>query len=544
MPNLATSFKVTPLWALDPCGVFREIRQVDKAELSTWLGASAQADLQRLLASKPPLHAEAVLQITQDEQAKHFCSSFHTASDLDRRFGQGQWRSTERFLVTQPDGKQRVIDNGRKSGHNNVTHMHETITTVNVDFVATVAQMVYRGLLDPSSEARSSHPWLGLRLGTDDLPDAYRGLAVCEEHLRFSNNAVYLPAIGWRFTTLFGFAYGLESAVVAFPQLGIAITRRCLLGMASAYFDDELSLEFFRDVLVTQPALLVFTLMGAPPQPSKSFVPTANRHYLGTSVHVGEAFSDGFIRFQPKSSTRSKVLAHLHNAVHDAKLERDTASKLRGDLNWMWSMCAGYIGRIAGPVLTTKQTDDHPDLNLHQRHMMMLQTIVAEAAPRDIDIKPKTSPLTRFCTDASFEDGTLRLGWIIFHPDSKPTGGTCVVPQATLDSWNSRKQQIYPGEAFASLVVPVLHPTLFAVASQIWAGSSQLDVHLICQFAHVVLFRARARVWYEWVDSGSNPSDGLSRLGLKDPWAMLQNYDFPENLLPAHFFASFSSLIS
>ena len=424
--------------------------------------------------------------------------------------------------------------------------------------------MVYRGLSDPSSEATSSHPWLSLRLGTDDLSDAYRGLAVCEEHLRFSNIAVYLPAIGWRFTTLFGLAYGLESAVVAFnrfPQLGIAIARRCLLGMAAAYFDDGLSLDFFRDVLVTQPALqLVFKFMGAPPQPSKSFVPTANRHYLGTSVHVGKAFSDGFVRFQPKSSTRSKVLAHLHNAVHEAKLERDTASKLRGDLNWMWSMCAGYIGRIAGPVLTTKQTDDHPDLNSHQRHtLMMLQTIVAEAAPRDIDIKPKTSPLTRIYTDASFEDGTLRMGWIIFPPDSEPTGGTCVVPQATLDSWNPRKQQIYPGEAFASLVVPVLHPTLFAaqdvlwfvdneaaVASLIRAGSSQLDVHLICQFAHMVLFRARARVWYEWVDSGSNPSDGLSRLGLKDPWTMLQNwsvreYDFAENLCqltslhPSHF---------
>lgn len=68
--------------------------------------------------------------------------------------------------------------------------------------------------------------WLDLRLGTDDLPDAYRGLPVQDDHLRFSNVAVFVPGEGWRFTTMYGLAYGLESAVVSFnrfPQLGIAI---------------------------------------------------------------------------------------------------------------------------------------------------------------------------------------------------------------------------------------------------------------------------------------------------------------------------------
>jgi hypothetical protein len=45
-----------------------------------------------------------------------------------------------------------------------------------------------------------------------------------------------------------GLAFGLESAVVSFnrfPQLGIAIARRCTLSLAAAYFDDErLSKQF------------------------------------------------------------------------------------------------------------------------------------------------------------------------------------------------------------------------------------------------------------------------------------------------------------
>ena len=59
-----------PIVGLQPCGVFREIRQEDKADLSTWLGSPAQQDLQRLLPSPSPRHADAILKITQEEQAK------------------------------------------------------------------------------------------------------------------------------------------------------------------------------------------------------------------------------------------------------------------------------------------------------------------------------------------------------------------------------------------------------------------------------------------------------------------------------------------
>ena len=71
-----------------------------------------------------------------------------------------------------------------------------------------------------------------LEVGTDDLPDAYRGLPVCDQHMAFSAVAIYVPDHGWRFSPLHGLAYGLESAVVHFnrlPQLGVAAARRLFL---------------------------------------------------------------------------------------------------------------------------------------------------------------------------------------------------------------------------------------------------------------------------------------------------------------------------
>ena len=51
-----------------------------------------------------------------------------------------------------------MIDNGRRTCHNHFTSLDETIYTVSVDFVPAAVRQP--------------------RLGTDDLPDAYRGLPV------------------------------------------------------------------------------------------------------------------------------------------------------------------------------------------------------------------------------------------------------------------------------------------------------------------------------------------------------------------------------
>ena len=244
--------------SVQPCGVFRKTSQEAKVNPNSWLGSSAQADLDKLLTSRPPAFARDILDVTEAEMAKGFCGPLRSKCDLDQEFDKGNWKFLERFLVVQPDGKKRVIDNGRKSGHNAHTQMHETISTVTVDFIGTVARMLLERMPFTDQDLSDQHPWCALRLGTDDLPDAYRGLPVCDNHLRYSNIAVLVPQVGWRFTTLYGLAYGLESAVVAFnrfPQLGVAITRRCLLGCCAAHFDDELSVEFIRESCVSQVGL-------------------------------------------------------------------------------------------------------------------------------------------------------------------------------------------------------------------------------------------------------------------------------------------------
>ena len=37
------------------------------------------------------------------------------------------------------------------------------------------------------------------------------------------------------------------------------------------------------------------------------------------------------------------------------------------------------------------------------------------------------------------------------------------------------------------------------------------------------------RIWYEWIDSKSNPADGLSRDGLLDKWTKRQGWNLEES---------------
>ena len=428
---------------MEATGIFRPVNPGLEVAMDEWLGSKAINAVDRIVTSRPPRFHADILATTKDEMAKGFCSELRTRLWFDKHYGAGAWRPLERFIIQQADGKLRVIDNCKRTEHNRHTAMHETIYTITVDFVAAVLQMLIHKL-----EARqlmtykSAH---GCPLGweQEDLPDAYRGLPVQTEHLPYSVIAIYDESSGWRFSQLWGLAFGLESAVVAFnrfPALGIAATRRMTLGMCACYFDDQLSLELVHSSDVSrQGLLLMFSSLGAPPQTSKSFRPAANRHFLGTSVHVGDLVVDGTMRFQPKSSTRTKVQQKLQTCLQSKTLDADTAGKLRGDLNWMFSQCAGFCGKLAGPLLADKQRSEIPELTQADlTTLQVLLAVVTTAEPRDLPLFEAGQKPVLIYSDASFENDELRLGWIIFPHQGRPFGGTCVVPPSIIATCQHR----------------------------------------------------------------------------------------------------------
>jgi hypothetical protein len=144
-------------------------------------------------------------------------------------------------------------------------------------------------------------------------------------------------------------------------------------------------------------------------------------------------------------------------------------------------------------------------------------------------------------SDASYDQGSgrpPRLGWVIFQPGVTPIGRTMLLDWDLVSYWLPRQQQIMAAEAFAALALPSEHfPVLrgrdvvwfidnqSACSSLIRGGSAAEDVEQIALVTHLLFLVLGSRVWFEWIDTDSNPADGLSRLGLEDPWTQGQGWE-------------------
>ena len=74
-----------------------------------------------------------------------------------------------------------------------------------------------------------------------------------------------------------------------------------------------------------------------------------------------------------------------------------------------------------------------------------------------------------------------------------------------------------------------------AAMALIKGASAKADLSAITVAIHAVFARLRVRVWIEYVESASNPADGLSRAGLEDAWTLAQGWTLKEVPCPAFF---------
>ena len=96
-------------------------------------------------------------------------------------------------------------------GQNSWSAMHETINTIGLDLVPALAH----SLVQQSRETYGHLPeWFQLHLGTDDLPDAFRGCPIHPTQQRAAVVAVWDEADNsWKFGVMKGCPFGLGSVV-------------------------------------------------------------------------------------------------------------------------------------------------------------------------------------------------------------------------------------------------------------------------------------------------------------------------------------------
>ena len=161
-----------------------------------------------------------------------------------------------------------------------------------------------------------------------------------------------------------------------------------------------------------------------------------------------------------------------------------------------------------------------------------LRKVVLVVPPRTNNLKAGGStPLTAY-SDAEFTPGIPpRLGWIIFDQYGVvQAAATLLLDERIPSLWKPRQTQIFPAESLAPSVAIALHRDILqgrdvrwfvdneaACSTLIRGASKEEDVNGIAECTQILAMRLELRIWYEWVDSKANCSDGLSRLGLNCP---------------------------
>ena len=294
----------------------------------------------------------------------------------------------------------------------------------------------------------------------------------------------------------------------------------------------------------------MYALAGAHLDPAKSQSPAGCRTFLGLSVNVALAATAGVVEVDLKPGFRETIKAEIESVLESSTLTSGQAAKLRGKFGWAASGTYGKCGRGGQAPLVQRQYFDHSDfltsslrdaLNFH----LLLATFVG---PKQIAVFNEPMPPIRIYSDASYEpeaDVVAGIGFVLFDAASSrpPIGMAASLDPEVLQLFQQRHQQITPCEAILSVIVPHNLGPYMGGRDVVWymdnqaacqiltvGSSSQSDLCFIASLAHLLFARLNCRIFWEYIASDANPSDGLSRKGLLDEWTQLQGW----SLSPAH----------
>ena len=275
---------------------------------------------------------------------------------------------------------------------------------------------------------------------------------------------------------------------------------------------------------------VVLRFVGAPPSEAKGMSTGQYRAFLGTHCRTADISRSGTVIFEPMTRTKLSIAASAIDMLRTNTMTPGQASKIRGQLGWSATNSFGRCGRIGTFHIKRRQDEDQvPELTEQLRAALdFVLKMLDVIEPRSVQIVGCALPPVVVYSDASYEEESSkppRLGWVIFDSfQQRPLAWTLDLDPAIVGTWLPRRQQIFAAEAMAAPAATSNIPASFRGRDVLWfvdnesacstlirGASTQEDVNGIAECVHVMAMALCCRLWFEWIDSGSNPSDGLSR---------------------------------
>ena len=537
-------------------GIFRATER-EATQSPQDLLSTSRAWHDQIFNSPPPENAQEIFEATEKEQRKGAVGGLKDRHYFDHRFGASGWRGVLRFRVFQHN-KFRPIDDGKYSGHNSAQHIHEKVHNCPPEF------MLIMGIKLLADLPARLPAWAAIEGGVDDLQDAYRGCPTSDDSAPFIVILVYNPKLRrWQGAEIYGHSYGFRSSVNnfnAFPELGVAFCRRALAVLTAHYVDDFPTVDYASGKGTAQQGLnSTFTCSGVPFAKDKRVLMSACCCFLGQVNDFSEVLQTGDFVVRAKEGRAETITEYVDTAMSRHALSPGTAGKLYGLVQYYGTSIQGQIAKGGLQPVKHRQLSNSSHMTAVLRQALdYIRVMVQVAPPRRVHVRA-SRPVAVVWSDAEYNKDHPEwgggLGYIIQYPHHVVGGAARATPD-DISAFLPKAQQIGQLEAIVPLVAIFNEPDLkgydlwwgvdntSAEAALIRGYSTKADTASIVASTHIVIASHDIRVFYFHVDSDSNPSDGLSRLGLEDPWTLEQSHLHGWTLYRAQLpdFASLSKL--
>eukprot|EP00971_Amphidinium_carterae_P336376 6472724-Amphidinium_carterae.2 len=178
------------------------------------------------------------------EQQAGWASELLPRHAIDALFGASRWAPIPSFCHTQPDGKQRRIDDAKAGHQNQAAAYSEKLAMCTAFQPALNARLFW----EESQSLGIPVDSLRLHAGGEDLPNAYRHVPCHPSDLPLNVVAVQNPLDRqWYYQVVYAMLFGMTSAVLQFGRWSAwieAVSRRLLQVVLSMYVDDAHIMDF------------------------------------------------------------------------------------------------------------------------------------------------------------------------------------------------------------------------------------------------------------------------------------------------------------
>ena len=439
-------------------------------------------------------------------------------NEINAVFPDGFWPS-RRFGVLQK-GEVRPCDDCKESELNASATTHESISCDGADFPARLADM-YHSILGPLAR---------LEGGTDDWKKAYRQIptddpsrSVVAQWDPERKQVVYFIVLGH--------CFGQVCAVNSFNAVSrfLSCATRSMCGAAVGnYFDDHITVEPSFTEGSGQYALgHLARLCGFLFDPKKHVPMAPLFTYLGVQHDLSKVPA-GIVTLRILENRREALIDACREVLCSGRLSSGAAASLRGKLYFAATTAYGRVGRAALQPILQRQERGSERNSLTPamvRSLSFFITLLNHMPDREITLGSQGSPPVLVWSDASWESGVGRLGFVVYDPASDTFyESDSMIPQYILDFFIKKKQKIGQCEILAATAVYSSLPEILrgrrvihfidntsAISCLLHGYSGKPDSALLVNAFHLYNAGLKADIHFEYVESKANVADLPSR---------------------------------